>query len=138
MEGTIRAFDPNIRKQIHERTKKTATTIAEGAGATAEVQIFLGTPVTVNNPQLTAQMTPTLQRTVGRERVMTPTQQTGAEDFAFYQEKIPGMFFFLGITPPGAKPVPNHSPYFYVDESALVVGVRAMSSLAVDFLESKK
>ena len=138
MEGTVRAFDPNIRKQIHEKIKKTATTIAEGAGATAEVQIFLGTPVTFNNPQLTAQMTPTLQRIVGRAKVITANQQTGAEDFAFYQEKIPGMFFFLGITPPGGKPIPNHSPYFFVDESALGVGIRAMSNLAVDFLESKK
>jgi len=138
MEGTVRAFDPNIRKQIHERIRKTATTVAEGGGATAEVQVFLGTPVTFNDPQLTAQMTPTLQRTIGKGKIHTAPQVTGAEDFAFYQEKIPGVFFFLGITPPGARPIPNHSPHFFVDESALVVGVRAMSNLAVDFLESKK
>jgi amidohydrolase len=137
MEGTIRAFDPKIRKDIHERIKKTATAIAESAGAAAEVNVQLRVPVTFNDPKLTAQMTPTLERVVGKAKVMTANQVTGAEDFAFYQEKIPGLFFFLGITPPGTKPIPNHSPYFLVDESALIVGVRAMASLAVDFLGSR-
>ena len=123
MEGTIRAFDPKIRKDIHERIKKTATAIAESAGATAEVNVHLGVPVTYNDPKLTTQMTPTLERVVGQKKIMTSNQVTGGEDFAFYQEKIPGLFFFLGITPAGRKPVPNHSPYFLVDESALIVGV---------------
>jgi len=60
----------------------------------------------------------------------------GAEDFSFYQEKVPGLFFFLGIIPPGGKIIPNHSPHFYIDESALVIGVQALSNLAVDYLES--
>ena len=137
MEGTIRAFDPKIRKDIHERIKKTATMIAESAGAAAEVNVHLGVPVTFNDPKLTTRMTPTLERVVGQKKIMTAPQVTGAEDFAFYQEKIPGLFFFLGITPPGTKPIPNHSPYFLVDESALIVGVRAMSNLAVDFLASR-
>ncbi len=137
MEGTIRAFDPKIRKDIHERIKKTATSIAESAGATAEAKVQLGVPVTFNDPKLAAQMTPTLERVVGKAKIMTANQVTGAEDFAFYQEKIPGLFFFLGITPPGTKPVPNHSPYFLVDESALIVGVRTMANLAVDFLASR-
>ena len=137
MEGTIRAFDPKIRKDIHERIKKTAAMIAESAGAAAEVNVQLGVPVTFNDPKLTTQMTPTLERVVGQKKIMTANQVTGAEDFAFYQEKIPGFFFFLGITPPGSKPIPNHSPYFLVDESALIVGVRAMANLAVDFLGSR-
>ncbi len=137
MEGTIRVFDPKIRKDIHERIKKTATSIAESAGATAEVNVQLGVPVTYNDPKLTAQMTPTLERLVGKTKVMTANQVTGAEDFAFYQEKIPGLFVFLGITPSGTKPVPNHSPYFLVDESAMIVGVRAMANLAVDFLGNR-
>lgn len=137
MEGTIRAFDPKIRKDIHERIKKTATMISESAGAAAEVNVQLGVPVTFNDPRLTTQMTPTLERVVGQGKIMTANQVTGAEDFAFYQEKIPGFFFFLGITPPGTKPIPNHSPYFLVDEGALIVGVRAMANLAVDFLGSR-
>jgi amidohydrolase len=137
MEGTVRAFDPNIRRQIHEKIKKTATTIAEGGGATAEVEVSLGVPVTFNDPQLIAQMTPTLQRVAGRGKLMPANQTTTGEDFAFYQEKIPGMFFFLGITPAGTNFIPNHSPYFLVDERALVLGVQAMSNLAVDFLAGK-
>ena len=138
MEGTTRGFDPAIRKEIHERMEKMAKSIAESAGATAEVTIFRGVPVTYNDPQLTAQMTPTLQRVAGPGKALPAPQNTGAEDFAFFQEKIPGLFIILGTNPPGKKPVPNHSPHFTIDESALVLGVRALSNLAVDFLESKK
>jgi len=138
MEGTTRGFEPAIRKEIHERMEKMAKSIAESAGATAEVTIFPGTPVTYNDPQLTAQMSPTLQRVAGPGKAVPAPQNTGAEDFAFFQEKIPGLFIILGTNPPGETPVPNHSPHFTIDESALVVGVRALSNLAVDFLESKK
>jgi amidohydrolase len=137
MEGTVRAFDPNIRKQIHESIKKMATTIAESGGGAAEIIVTLGVPVTFNNPQLTARMTPTLQRVAGPGKFMPADQTTTGEDFAFYQEKIPGMVFFLGITPAGTSFIPNHSPNFLVDERALVLGVQALSNLAVDFLASK-
>jgi amidohydrolase len=137
MEGTIRTFDPKIRKEIHERVKKTATAIAESAGATAEVNVYLGAPVTFNDPKLTAQMTPTLERVAGQKKIMTANLTTGAEDFAFYQEKIPGFYFFLGVTPPGSKPISTHSPHFMVDESALITGVRAMANLAADLSGSR-
>ena len=139
MVGTIRAFDPKIRKNIHEKIEKTAKMIAESAGATAKVTIPpAGLPVTYNDPKLTKQMESTFQRVVGKEKVVPARQRTGAEDFSFYQEKVPGLFFFLGITPPGGKEVPNHSPYFYIDESALIVGIRTLSNLAVDYLEANK
>jgi amidohydrolase len=136
MEGTIRTFDPAIRKDIHERIKKTASAIAESAGASAEVEVNLGVPVTSNNPGLTVRMTPTLERVAGKEKIMAMNPITGAEDFAFYVEKIPGLYVFLGTTPPGTEPIPNHSPYFLVDESALIVGVRVTANLAIDFLEA--
>ena len=79
----------------------------------------------------------TLKRVANR-RYMTAVQTTTAEDFAFYSEKIPSLYFFLGINPQGQKMIPNHSPRFTVDESALIVGVRAMANLAVDFLEMEK
>ncbi len=138
MEGTTRGFDPTIRGKIHERMEKMAKSIAEAAGASAEVTFYRGVPVTYNDPGLTAQMTPTLQRVAGPGKAVPAPQNTGAEDFAFFQEKIPGLFIILGTNPPGKPPVPNHSPHFTIDESALVVGVRAMTNLAVDFLESKK
>ena len=138
MEGTTRGFDPTIRTVIHEKMEKMAKFIAEAARATAETTFYRGIPVTYNDPSLTVQMTPTLQRVAGAGKALPAPQNTGAEDFAFFQEKVPGLFIILGTNPPGKTPVPNHSPNFTIDERALVLGVRAMSNLAVDFLESKK
>lgn len=137
MLGTIRVFDSKIQKEIHERIRKTATMIAESAGAKAEVTIDPGTPVVFNDPGLTQKMIPTLERVAGKGKSFTALQVTTSEDFAYYQEKIPGLFFFVGITPAGSKGAPNHSPQFYVDERGLIVGIRAMSNLAVDYLTSK-
>jgi len=139
MIGTIRALDPEMRKDIHERILRTVTKIAESAGAAAEVNIEVhGLPVTYNDPELTTKMTPTLKRIAGTNG-FDPDRSpvTVAEDFSFYQEQIPGLFFLLGTAPQDADPdtlEPNHSPRFYVDESALIVGVRALSNLAVDYL----
>ena len=135
MEGTIRAFDPAMQKDIHARVRRTAEHIAQGAGATADVSITIGNPVTFNDPALTERMVPTLRRVAGTNALTTAQVTTTAEDFALYQQKVPGMFFFLGIASSDPKLVaPNHSPRFHVDESALPVGVRALASLAVDYL----
>lgn len=137
MEGTIRVFDAKIQNEILDRIRKTAQGIAESAGATAEVTIEKYAPVVFNDPKLTQQMGPTLERVAGKGKVLTNVQLTGSEDFAFYQEKVPGLFFFLNARPEGGKPTPSHSPDFFVDENALVAGIRAMSHLAIDFLASK-
>jgi amidohydrolase len=140
MLGTIRAFSPDTREQIRQRITNTAQKIAESAGATAEVVINAGNPATVNDPDLTERMIPVLRRVSGEDAVITVAPQTVAEDFAYYQQKVPGMFFYLGITPKDAdatKAAPNHSPHFFVDESALVVGVRSLSHLALAQLAGK-
>ena len=137
MIGTIRALDAEMRMDIHERIKSTAAKIAESSGATAEVTIDLGYPVVVNDPELTQMMIPTLQRVAGGENVVSVPPKTVAEDVSYYLEQIPGLFFFLGITPKDSDPgevAMNHSPYFYVDESALIIGVRALSYLTVDYM----
>jgi amidohydrolase len=139
MIGTIRAFDPAMRRDIHLRVRRTAEDIAHSAGAAGLVTIDSGPPVTYNDPALAERMAPTLRRVVGAGAVGTAQAKTTAEDFSRYQEKIPGLFFFLGITPPGTDPrtaAPNHSPRFFVDEAALPVGVRALAHLAVDYLVS--
>ncbi len=138
MSGTIRTFDPDVREEIHKRIRRTVTKIAESAGATAEVDISPGVPVTFNDPGLTDRMRGTLERVIGSDRISQAPLITGAEDFSFYQEEVPGFFFFLGGRPPEvprSEAIPNHSPLFYVDEAALVTGVRAMAHLAVDYLE---
>lgn len=135
--GTLRALDTPMQDQIHERVRRTAEKIAEAAGATAEVKITRGNPVTYNDPALTRRMAPTLERVAGAERVFEAPPILGAEDFAQYQKVIPGLFFIVGIRPPGtpaAEAAGNHSPRFFVDESALPLGVRAMAHLAVDYL----
>ena len=119
MEGTIRVFDSKIQNDIHDRIRKTARSIAESSGAIAEVTIEKYGPVTFNDPNLTRQMVPTLERVAGKEKVFIGIQITGSEDFAFFQEKVPGLFFFLNAKPEGGKPTPNHSPNFYVDEKCL-------------------
>ena len=140
MIGTIRAFDTAMRRDIWARVRRTAEGIAQSAGATAAVTIDSGPPVTYNDPALTQRMTATLQRVAGSGKVRTSEAKTTAEDFSRYQERIPGLFFVLGITPPGTDPktaAPNHSPRFFVDEAALGVGVRAMAHLAVDYLSGR-
>ena len=137
MTGTIRTLDPEMRKDVHQRIRRTVINVAESAGATADVMISMGVPVTYNDPELTEQMAPTLERVAGKQNVRIIPASTGAEDFSVYQEQIPGLYFFLGITPENEdyrKAPQNHSPLFYVDESALIVGVRTLSNLAVDYL----
>ncbi len=137
LTGTIRTFDPDMRDNIHERMRRTVTNIANSAGASAELIIYPGVPVTFNDAELTARMRPTLERLYGDANVIEAPLITGAEDFSFYQEEVPGFFFFIGGRPvnvPASEAIPNHSPRFYVDEDALLPGVRAMTTLAMDYL----
>ena len=135
MIGTIRSLDAKMRDEIHKRIKRTAENIAESAGATAEVTIENGYPITYNDPALTERMVPTLRRLTRDVQVVNPT--LGAEDFSFYQQRVPGLFFWLGTRPANQtaeQAASNHSPLFYVDESGLGLGVRALAHVAVDFL----
>jgi amidohydrolase len=138
MSGTIRTFDPNMKDQIAEKMKRTIENIAESGGATAELVIDPGVPVTFNDPKLTEETRPTLENLFGADNIREAPMVTGAEDFSFYQEKVPGFFFFLGARPPDvpqSEAIPNHSPLFYIDEDSLVLGVEAMSELATDYLK---
>ena len=137
MQGTIRTHDEEVRADIWKRVKKTASAIAETQGATATVKVFQGVPVTYNDPPLTAWGTKSLGRGLGEERVTESRPVMGAEDFSILAQKVPGMFFFLGVTPPGEDPKEapaNHSPLFHIHEPALKYGVRSLAYLAIDYL----
>lgn len=137
MEGTMRSFDEGMRRDLQRRIRLTAESIAQSAGATANLQVDDGNPVTRNDPSLTAQMLPTLQRVAGADNVQLAELSMPAEDFSHYQKQIPGFFFFLGVVPRGADPAKaarNHSPEFFADEAALPLGVRLLSALALDWL----
>jgi amidohydrolase len=137
MIGTLRSLDLGMREQLHQRVRRTAEQIAASAGAKAEITITRGYPITYNDPTLTEKMLPTLRRVAGEKNVLPAPATLGAEDFSFYQEKVPGLFFWLGTRPANQseqEAASNHSPRFYVDESGLLLGVKALASCAIDYL----
>jgi amidohydrolase len=136
LEGTIRTFDKGVQKRVHEQIIRTATKTAEGSGARAEVDVQIMYPATINDPQLTQLSVPSLMRTVGKEKLVVTQPVTMAEDFSFYQQKIPAFFFFLGARPDiklDKQPV-HHTADFLIDEKALITGVRALTNLTLDYL----
>jgi len=138
LEGTIRTFDAEIRIDIHKRIRRTATNIAEAAGATADVVIDQGYGVTRNDPNVFRQMSPTLERVAG-DRFIEASQTTTAEDFSYFANEVPGLFLFLGVAPDDPTLIyPNHSPRFYADERALPVGVEALTSMTLDYMMSEQ
>jgi amidohydrolase len=137
MTGTFRTLNAKLVDDAWMRIHRTVEMIAQSAGASAHVEIVRELPITYNDPNLAAASLPTLARVVGRDHIVQPDPVLAAEDFAFYQEKIPGLFVYLGVNDPKADPATVedvHSPRFFIDETALQVGVRTLSSLAVDFL----
>lgn len=145
MTGTIRTFDETQRQQLPILVRRTAESIAAASGATATVDAEIAGTITDNDPALVERMRPTVERVVAGgipgAKILSGPQTTTSEDFSLYQKQVPGIFMFLGITPEGVDPktaAPNHSPKFYVDERALPIGVKLLSELAVDYLESAK
>jgi amidohydrolase len=138
MIGTIRSFDETMQKSIHDNIRLIAEKTAESQGAKADVNIDVMYPVTYNDPALTERMVPSLVSAAGGENVLITPAVTGAEDFSFFQQKVPGLFFFLGGAPKG-KPIadtaPHHTPDFFIDESGFGLGVRAFCHLVVDYAE---
>ncbi len=140
MTGTIRTLDAETQDFIHGKIKTIATNIATSAGGSAEVAIYKKTLITYNEPSLTEQMLPTLQAAAGKDNVLLTEAVTGAEDFSFYQAKIPGLFYFIGGMPKGKKPsdMPSHhTPDFYIDEGSFVLGMTSMAHLTIDYMEMR-
>ena len=135
--GTIRTLDYGMQKFINKRMKEMVPAIAKAYRATATIDISKGYPITYNDESLTAQMLPTLQRMASAKNVNEISAITGAEDFSFFQEKVPGLYFFLGAKPLDVKPQDaggHHTPDFYLDESGFLLGVKTMTALTLDYL----
>lgn len=139
MVGTIRTFDKAVRADVIQRMERTAKSIAAASGATATLSIGdAPNPPVINDAALTQQSLPSLERVAGKGNVRTISLQTTAEDFSFYGQQVPALFFWVGITPPDRDPATaafNHSPLFYVDEAGMSTGVRAMLAVATDYLQ---
>ena len=143
MMGTIRALSMEDEKMLIERIKQIVTKTAEANGATAEIKIPYTShyPVTFNDVALTEKMLPSLRNTAGTENVLLKPAVTGAEDFSFFQQKAPGLFFFLGGMPKGGDPKSapsHHTPDFYIDESGFKLGVKAITNLVLDYMQMAK
>jgi amidohydrolase len=135
--GTLRSLDAAMREEMHVRVRRTAESIAAASEATVEVTITPGYPITWNDPLLTEKVLSTFRRVAGDENVLTIPPVLGAEDFSFFQQKVPGVFYFVGVRPKGTpetESAPNHSPLFYVDESALPLALRSLTEVALDAL----
>ncbi len=137
LTGTVRTFDPATKTRVNELIRQIATDVGTAMGARVEVEIEAGVPVTSNNAALTQFALPVLGRVYGDEGVVESPLITGAEDFSFFQREIPGVYYFVGARSRDvseADAIPNHSPFFTIDEAALVPGVRGLASLAVEYL----
>ena len=135
MLGTIRTLDYDMKDHINRRMMEMVPAIAKAYGGEASIEILDATDITFNQPELVAQMLPTLQRVAGEGNVQTQKAITGAEDFSYFQRDVPGFFFFLGgMTPGNTESFPHHTPDFMIDESGLLLGVKAMTELTLDYL----
>lgn len=142
MWGTVRALSVEDEKLLVTRIREIAVNTAEAHGATVDVQIPYSShyPVTYNDPGLTAKMVPSLKKAAGDDNVLVIAPHTGAEDFSFFQEKVPGLFFFIGGCPPGVDPAKapsHHTPDFMIDEGGMITGIKAMLQLTLDYPEMR-
>lgn len=140
MLGTIRTFTEADETLVFDRVREIATKTAEAAGATAMVSVPYSAhyPVTFNNVALTEQMLPSLQKAAGKDNVVVIPAITGAEDFSFFAQKVPGLYFFIGGCPKGSDPkaaAPHHTPQFMIDDSSFKTGVKAFCQLVFDYME---
>tara|TARA_B100000780_G_scaffold154165_1_gene107819 strand:- start:13 stop:1308 length:1296 start_codon:yes stop_codon:yes gene_type:complete len=138
MIGTIRTLDYDMQKKLNNEMKRRVPAIAEAFGAKATIEIEKGLPITFNNLELTADMLPTLQASAGEKNVHLMSAITGAEDFSFFQQEVPGFYFFLG----GGTPLnikhedapSHHTPDFYIDESGFNLGIKTFVKLTLDYM----
>jgi amidohydrolase len=133
--GTVRSLDADMKAQIIKRMTEMTETIAKAYGGEATITFENNTSITYNDPDLTAAMLPTLQKVAGTENVIITKAVTGGEDFSYFQEVVPGLYFFLGgMTPGNTEVFPHHTPDFVIDESGMLLGVKTMTQLALDYL----
>lgn len=137
MIGTVRTLDPEMRSLIERRMTEMVTSLAKAYGGEAEITFQNIAAITYNDPDLVEKMLPSLQKVAGTDNVQLTKATTGGEDFSFFQEVVPGFYFFLGGMAPGKKgSFPHHTPDFFIDESGLLLGVQSFVQLTFDYLNN--
>ena len=137
--GTVRSLDYEMRDYIKKRMIELAEGIAKSYGGTAIVDIVDGADITYNDPDLMEQMLPSLKKSAGKNNVILNNAKTLAEDYAYYLNEIPGFMFELGAynTNEKREAPPHHTPDFFIDDNSMLLGVKVMTNLALDFLDSE-
>ena len=143
MMGTIRAFTEQDKQMMVDRLKQIISNTAEANGATADIQVPYTTdyPAVINDTALTEKMSTFLKKALGDNNVIPAYPETAAEDFAFFQQKVPGLFLFFGIMKKGEDPknvAARHTPEFYLDESGMKTGVKTFLTLVLDYMYMKR
>ncbi|HYR12346.1 MAG TPA: amidohydrolase, partial [Longimicrobium sp.] len=136
MHGTVRTFDPRVQGEVERRMREILDGVTRAGGGTYELTYEKQTPVTVNNPELAARLRPTMERIMGADNVVTVPPTTGAEDFGFFANTVPGFFYRLGTVAPGTTSGDHHTPTFMADDNAIPIGMRVMTGLVLDYLNS--
>lgn len=135
MIGTIRTLDYDMQKLITERIQAMVPAIARAYGGEATIDIKSNTDITYNDPNLVSQMLPTLMKVAGEKNVQIQKADTGGEDFSYFQNEVQGFYFFLGGMAPGtSNSFPHHTPDFKIDESGLMLGVKTLTEMSLDYL----
>ena len=141
MLGTIRTLDEAMKATVLRRLEEIVYNTAKANNAKAKITYQTSYPITYNDPGLYENMLPSLKRINGQENVHFMNAITGAEDFSFFQKEVPGLYFFIGGAQKGTDPkkaAPHHTPDFYVDDSAMLTGVKSMTTLALDYLSKEQ
>lgn len=141
MLGTIRTLDSEMRKTVLKRLEEIVSNVSKANNAKSKITYLVSYPITFNDPELYNEMLPSLKRAIGQQNVNFMDAVTGAEDFSYFQEKVPGLYFFIGGTKIGEDPklaAPHHTPDFYVDDSSMLTGLKSMTTLTLDYLNNNK
>jgi amidohydrolase len=135
LEGTVRSYREEVRAEVERRMREILEGISLAHGGAFELDYRRNAPATANDPELAARMRPSLERTLGEANVLTAEPTMGGEDFAFFANQVPGLYYWLGVVAPGTESGALHTPTFRADDAAVPVGMRAMARLVVDYLE---
>jgi metal-dependent amidase/aminoacylase/carboxypeptidase family protein len=136
--GTIRTFEKSVQDTLETRMREIFAGITKSARADFTLEFNRSHPVTVNDSLLTSRLAPSLERLLGKSNVRARPPITGAEDFSYFANQVPGFYFFLGAVPPGKKSGGHHTPTFYADDGAIPIGIKVMTGLVLDFLSAPR